>query len=146
MWQVCASAVAAARSILVEIIEPADAGVILADTGVVHDYPTHAPFGRVEGVVPAAIGPGDDDVRPMLVANKRAAGDRQDLYTLAGNAHRRVLHVGYPLTAEPQSLAPRAFGPCSASATRGLKTLALTGAVLLCPLRIYHLSLFEGSA
>ena len=26
--------------------------------------------------------PGDDDVRTMLVANKRAAGNRQDLYVL----------------------------------------------------------------
>ena len=32
------------------------------------------------------------------------------------------------------------------AATRGLKSLALTGAVLLCPFRIYHLSLVEGSA
>jgi hypothetical protein len=44
-----------------------------------------------------------------------------------------------------QSLAPRAFGMCSA-VTRGVKTLALTGGVLLCPLRNYHLFLFEGSA
>lgn len=85
----------------VEIIEPADAGVILADSGVIHDHAAHTPLGRIEGVVPAAIGPGDDDMRPMLVANKRAAGDRQDLYALVGIAHRLVLHAGCPTTAEP---------------------------------------------
>jgi hypothetical protein len=80
---------------LVEIIKPANAGVVLTDPGIVHDHATHAPFGRIEGIVPAAIGPGDDDVRAMLVANKRAAGNCQDLYVLICSAHRLVLHDGY---------------------------------------------------
>ena len=70
---------------LVEILQPDDAGVVLADAGIVHDHAAHAPFGRVEGVVAAAIGPGDDDVRPMLGADVRATGDGQDLDVFVRN-------------------------------------------------------------
>jgi hypothetical protein len=47
---------------LIEKIQTDNAGVVLADTGIVHDHRTYRPLGRIEGVVAAAIGPGDDDM------------------------------------------------------------------------------------
>ena len=67
----------------IEIVQPNDPGVVLADAGIVHDHATHAPFRRIEGIVPAAIGSGDDDVRTVFLANERAARNRQDLCILA---------------------------------------------------------------
>ena len=72
---------------LVEELKPDDAGVVLADAGIVHDHGAHGPFGRIEGVVPAAIRAGDDDVRTVLGADIRATGDGQDLYVFVCGAH-----------------------------------------------------------
>ena len=72
----------------VEIVQPDDPSVVLADAGIVHDHAAHAPFRRIEGIVPAAIGPGDDDVRAVFLANERAARNRQDLCTLPRSVHR----------------------------------------------------------
>ena len=46
----------------VEKIQADNAGIVLADAGIVHDHRTYRPLGRIEGVVAAAIGPGDDDM------------------------------------------------------------------------------------
>ena len=73
---------------LVEKIQTDNAGVVLADAGIVHDHGTHRPLGRIEGVVAAAIGPGDDDMRAVLGADVRATGDRQDFYLFVCSAHR----------------------------------------------------------
>ena len=73
----------------VEKIQADNAGVVLADAGIVHDHGTHRPLGGVEGVVAAAIGPGDDDMRAVLGADVRATGDRQDLHRLVCSAHVR---------------------------------------------------------
>ena len=73
---------------LVEKIQSDNAGVILADAGIVHDHGTHRPLGRIEGVVAAAVRPGDDDMRAVLGANVRATANRQDFYLFVCSAHR----------------------------------------------------------
>jgi hypothetical protein len=73
---------------LVQVIEPADAGVVLADAGIVQDDAAHGPFRRIEGIVSAARGPRDDDMRAMLVAHERAAGNGHDPYVFIARAHR----------------------------------------------------------
>jgi hypothetical protein len=72
---------------LIEVIEPANAGAILADAGIVHDDRADAPFGRIEGIVFAAIGPRDDNMGTMLGANERAAGNCRYRCPCIGCAH-----------------------------------------------------------
>ena len=80
---------------LVEIIKPADSGVILTDAGVIHDHAAHAPHRRIEGIVPAAIAPGNDEVRSMRVAHRRATGDRQNFCVLKCSHDPLVPQGGY---------------------------------------------------
>ena len=65
---------------LIEKIQADNTGLVLADAGIVHDHSTNRPLGHIEGVVAAAIGPGDDDMRAVLGADVRATGDCQDSY------------------------------------------------------------------
>jgi len=92
---------------LVEIIKPADSGVILTDAGVIHDHAAHAPHRRIEGIVPAAIAPGNDEVRSMRVANKRATGDRQNFCVLKCSHDPLVPQGGYYGSAATGSTASR---------------------------------------
>jgi hypothetical protein len=85
---------------LVEKIETDNAGLVLADTGIVHDH-GYRSLGRIEGVVAAAIGPGDDDMRAVLGADVRATGDRQYFYLFVCSAHRFSYRAGYSDTAQP---------------------------------------------
>ena len=71
----------------VEELKPNNAGVVLADSGIVHDHRPHRPFGRVEGVVTAAIRPGDDDMRAVLREDVRATGYGQDSYVVVRGGH-----------------------------------------------------------